>query len=568
MTLVPITPAPAPAKQETSQKGVLASSSQWPTPYLVARAQLQHQRGTGRGSHLSATGQPQTIPHSGRSMGIYAPGSKGHGKSRLMGRVTTFQDYISGIPQVIFDPVGGTIDNFLDKMVRFLQHIPKEFHHHYWRRIVYVDVSGQEGFGVPCPIYYRLGNETLREVAERYPQLLLMSNPSLAEASVQGWAPLHRISVYSGMVLYALGLPITEAVNLLRRPEAWIDRFHWAQERFPEVSPAVSFFTQEYIPMRQSARERLTNTFLDRLFPLTLDPRLQALYGAAQPGIVWGEVERQIQTVLLDFRNVLDPEIKRFSLLWWFSYLFEYIKRRGRSETPLAVVIDELAAMTNSQTVGLGGVNPLANLFDELINVYMRNANIWLTAAHQELFQLDERLRNTLLSLGTYIIGRQSTMQACRVIADHMFLTDPMKVKHHRKVWGNADPRSGAYFVIDHEPEFMPLVEQVEVFAQRIKKLRLMNFLLRPAEGEGAVSHSVIPISIASVDRGKETGEWLFPNQPVLSRLRPLLAQASGKPIAALLAPKPDSALPPQTTRKVQLSGVTGYECYSKMAPP
>jgi hypothetical protein len=37
-----------------------------------------------------------------------------------------------------------------------------------------------------------------------------------------------------------------------------------------------------------------------------------------------------------------------------------------------------------------GGTNPLAQDLDEFINVYMRQHTIWFTAAHQELYQIDE----------------------------------------------------------------------------------------------------------------------------------------------------------------------------------
>jgi hypothetical protein len=76
----------------------------------------------------------------------------------------------------------------------------------------------------------------------------------------------------------------------------------------------------------------------------------------------------------------------------------------------------------------------------------------------------------------------------------------------------------------------MPLEEQTELFAQRIKKLGIYQFLLRPALSEGSIGSAVLPLSIHSVDQGQ------FPNEAVLARLRSLLAAKSGTPIATLLA--------------------------------
>src|SRR5437660_1166359 len=53
-----------------------------------------------------------------RSMGIRLAAGKGSGKSTFMGRLLAWLDFIRGVPTVIFDPHGPTIDNFLDKVVR------------------------------------------------------------------------------------------------------------------------------------------------------------------------------------------------------------------------------------------------------------------------------------------------------------------------------------------------------------------------------------------------------------------------------------------------------------------
>jgi hypothetical protein len=344
-----------------------------------------------------------TLPHSGRSMGIYCLSSRGTGKSTLLSRIG-WQYYVSRILQVIFDPVGQTIDLFLDRTIRFLQHVPRRLQNQYWERIVYCDLAAIDGFVCPFPITYRLSRtESLLDISERYVHALALSNKALLEAPVHGYPPLHRIAVYCSMVLYAVGRPITDATSLLRQPQQWIERFHLAQSRYPEVSEAVAFFTQEYIPMRQTSRERLTNPFFDHLFPFTIDPHLQALVSGNQPGIRFDVVESKQQTVLLDFRRVQDTQL-RFLLLWVFMYLYSWIKQRGRRDTPFGIIFDEISSITQQVFTGK---NPLAVELDDFINTWMRNANIWFSVAHQELFHLDEQLRNTLLSLGTYIIVRQ-----------------------------------------------------------------------------------------------------------------------------------------------------------------
>src|SRR5918997_12529 len=453
----------------------------------------------GKGTWLHTA---RTLPASARVMGLYLLAGRGTGKSRLLGRKIASGDFFAGIPQVIFDPVGATIDNFLDKVTWFLHDYPQLEPGPIWDRIIYVDMSGKGGSLVPWPLYYRLGTErSLLEIAERYLQTIIKSNPALFQAQVMGWPPLHRIGDYSGIVLSALGYQITEAEDLLDHPEAWeaAGLFARAEQVSREAKRAVAYFRNKYIPMREADRARLTTPFLDKIFSFALDPTFQAMFGAPIPGINWDDVVRKKQTVLLDFRREQDEEMRRFKMLWSSDYLNSWIKIRGRSDAnPFGVIIDEFAHMTQQV---ISGKNPLAQELDQFINVYMRQHTIWFTAAHQELYQIDEQLRNTMLSLGTYILGGTSSMAAARELADVLFSRDPWWVKYWHPVYGRNEWR--VYGVIAEQPEFMPLEEQTELFAQRIKQLGRFHFLLRPAIAEGHIGSAVVPLTIQDIDRDK-----------------------------------------------------------------
>jgi hypothetical protein len=196
---------------------------------------------------------------------------------------------------------------------------------------------------------------------------------------------------------------------------------------------------------------------LDKIFTFQLDPTLRAMFGASKPGINWDEVVRRKQTILLDFRREQDEEMRRFKMLWTFSYLYEWIKTRGRQDSdPFGVIIDEFAHMTQQLA---GGTNPLAKELDEFINVYMRQHTIWFTAAHQELYQIDEQLRNTLLSLGTYLLGGTASMDAARQLADVLFSRDPWWVKYWR-ILPDPLPRG-----MTHWPEMARAAKRAGVYA-------------------------------------------------------------------------------------------------------
>jgi hypothetical protein len=518
-----------------------------------------------------------SLSPSARLMALYILAASRTGKSRLSGRGIVWSDYYFEIPQIVIDATGiGTIDNFLDKLVTRLQYAPKSADKRFLRRIKYVNMASPD-YIVPFPLLYQTGHErSLLHIAERYINVIRLSCPALLEAQVQGFPPLHYIAVHTHIVLAALGLPITHAEDLLRHPEKWRNNGTFAEaiRRNPACAPSVTFSQDEFIPARPIERRRLLNPYFEKIFTFNLDVNLRCQFGALQPGIDWEEVEEEGLTILLDFREETDPDMRRFKLLWVFSSLYEHIKRRGRRERPLAITIDEFSAMAQKVTAG---TNPLAQMLDEFIQQYLRGQNIWLTVAHQSVNQIDEQLRNTLFSLGTYIFGR-APMPEARILADVLCKRDPYLVKHWRKVWGSepiTDRGSGhiigsSHFVLDHEPEFMSLEDQLEEAANRIAGLGLFQFLCRPALREGEVSQVVIPLSIANLDRDEETDEYQFPNYDRVARFRAALEAQTGIPAATILkelasclpatrgtrviTPSPQAqASPPETRRKSNL---------------
>jgi hypothetical protein len=132
----------------------------------------------------------RTIPASARVMGLYLLAYCGSGKSRMLVRLIAMQDFLAGRPQVIFDPVDATIDNFLDKVTRFLHYVPASQRSAFWDHITNVDMSGKDGFITPFPLYYCLGTErSLLEIAERYLQVIIKSNPVLLMPNTSAGLP-------------------------------------------------------------------------------------------------------------------------------------------------------------------------------------------------------------------------------------------------------------------------------------------------------------------------------------------------------------------------------------------
>jgi hypothetical protein len=279
-----------------------------------------------------------------------------------------------GIPQVLIDPTGTLSEALLFLLLPYLRKVPPEDRAAYWQKLRFIDVGSQDVV-TSFPIFYRTGSESLREVSERFIETLRVANPTLVKQASVTWPALRRVGINAGMVLAALGYGgLTEIESPLFNTLEWLrsGKFQAAINNCPEVLPPVSYFRGQYLPLFRSAKSQLVSAFLDHVFTLSYDPKLRLLFGG-RPGLNWEDVE-QGQFVILDFKNVTDHVAKWFALLWIFQNLFEHITQRGRRHTPLAVLIDEFADLSQQVT---DGVNPLSMLFDTLIPRYCRNNQIF-----------------------------------------------------------------------------------------------------------------------------------------------------------------------------------------------
>jgi len=326
---------------------------------------------------------------------------------------------------------------------------------------------------MPFPLFFELGGESRRDVADRFLTTIRRLDPHLQSASVQGWNALYRVGAPTGIVLASLGEQVTAAESLLREPEKWSERLAAAADRFPEARPAVEFFSFEYMPLKATERMSLANMYLAKIAQFTLDPGMRAMFAGSPPGLNLAQVVAERQTVLLDFRAELNPERRRFKTRWVFEYLMAFIKHRGAGRhRPLGLIVDELTELTHQASLEH---DLFAADLEELINVYARNYSVWLTLAHQEMYQLSKKTQKALLTLGTQMIGLTADMDAAAATVRQYVALDPWLVKRWENVWGH----NGGDYVIEERPVNMSLEEQVYLAARRLLALRPFQFVVR-----------------------------------------------------------------------------------------
>jgi hypothetical protein len=472
---------------------------------------------------LTLRQQPVRLSNDARRMPVFLDAGSGSGKSRLLGRLWAWQDFLRWIAILILDPHGMTIDNFLDKLSRLPAIFPLELRERLWQRVRYIDMSGKLGFITPFPLYYRLGNESLYEIAQRYIDVVRKIDPNLQNAAIEGYNAFKRVAANVGMLLAAMDYQITEAAHLLRSPEAWLDRARNARSIYgPELDPAIAFLT-EYQAAKVSPQPRLTASFFNKVDQFELDPTMRAMFGTGIPGIDWQEVLDKRQIVLLDFRHVDDLERRQFLMMWAYQYLMSFIRHRGPGRhEPVSLIVDELAALFPMS--GLVASQFAADL-DEMINQIARNYSLWVTLATQELYQFDERLQKTLMSM-TLLQGRTSDPESATMLAQRLNRYDPYKVKMWENVWGSS---SGFPIVVEKRPVLFTPEEQQILASYHYMDLQQFEFEARLPRGEGNYTGGTRSFSIATLDPGH------FPDEELVAEARRLLVQRDGTPISAAL---------------------------------
>lgn len=503
-----------------------------------------------------------------RSFGRFNPltviAAPGTGKSRFLGRILVWHDLVTGRPQAVIDPMKGTIVNVIDKCNDWAQDFERRFWETYkqpltpgwirfveWQlhelvsRLVYVDMNGHGSF----PFYYRLnGDEELFESSQRIVEVFRRMDPALETASIEGFNALYRIAMYAGMILVALGLQITEAEDLVRRPEQWSQRFDQAIASYPQVRPAVQFF-REFGTLRPDVRSRLAGSFLTKILAFSADPTLAAMVGTNNRTLNLQDVIDRKQTILLDFSSVHNAERRRLLLLWVCSELFLFAKSRGTAgrQTPFSIVIDEITQLLGYQQ---NGQSIIAVDYEEWVSVIARNRGVWLTSALQSLSQVGKQMGNALLQ-GNQIIGAIPNPEDARRIAEYHFQWDPYSVKKKTPVWmGIAskpfyDPvpyqyRGTTFYmahvstettptVIDYTTEEFSIDEQLQLLTQEIQHLPRFHFLVRASGIEGQIAAPLRMLDISNVDAG------IYPDEErVAEACRRLTARSGFSPERAL----------------------------------
>jgi hypothetical protein len=492
-----------------------------------------------------------SITDSARKGGLMIFAPSGSGKSRLLGRQIAYQDLTRGIGQVVFDAVGSTNANLLDKL-RFQS--PKK-QEELAARIRYCNMAGERSrdgtLYVPAFPMLRpqLPNEPFDTTAERVADLFATVDAKLVDAPIQGLPRIQRLLIAVAGILTALRLPIAAADRMLTDPAFARDRLTDASH-MPEASEFISDM-ELFLDSRLSERTRMewVEPLANRLSYFRINEVARAMFSAPVPQFSWEEVAEEGLTVLIDLQGEVRPERVAKTLFLGLDLTFRlYIKARGgggHALPPLSVVIDELTVFVLGPRLN---TKQIPADFRELIQNRKRNANIWLTLATQEMAELPEEMLRATLQMQSHLYGATTEEATALRLAKRWIRLDPYFVNHVRNVWGSAStPGKGSTpLVLEEEPVYMSMQEQEYIAAQMFRTIPAGQVLSAISPGEGIWPKRLKPVWINRLDQGH------FIDRPFVEAVRRYLMKRDGVATAApALLPAPETSLsPPGITRR------------------
>ncbi len=462
------------------------------------------------------------IPDVTRASGVRIVGARGSGKSRLVGRLLSFQDFLRGVPQIIIDPVGGTADNLLDKISRL--ELPEQQLWRLWNRITWIDMGGRAGLEtpvVPFPLLYANPGDSYFDQSQRFTDTMLRFDKNLQTASIQGWNALYPLASAVGTLLAAMGCQLTEASHMVNHPELWAPRIQALAASNPFELQGVAQYILEEIAEAGRDKRNLTSSFLTKMRVLDWNPHTRAMFGGTKNPLDWDELISKRQTVILDFRSETNFDQRRFKLLWVFGRIMEYIYSRAADprQLPFGVVLDEIRYLLGDPTEASTAIQ---GDLEELINQQMRNKAVWVTIMHQELNQLHPSIRATLMTMAVQAFGGTSDPDAALSVAKRFHDWDPEMVKKTEPMYASESytdysmnpygEHLNRHIVLDERTSEYSIEEQEYLHSRKQLKLPRFTYLVSVAKDEGSQPIGLAPMSIAPLDRGQYVDQTVVEN--------------------------------------------------------
>jgi len=369
---------------------------------------------------------------------LYVVGRSGKGKSKFL-EGFLWQMINHGYGCGLVDPHGDLADNLL----KLLTTEPIGKSNHSWieegnnsDRLVYVE-PGRHDFFTPMNVH-----------SDGYPAYTIATN--VIEAFQRTWSEeLKTAPQFKNTSLHGLLLLIENHLSLVELPILFMQKDYRDSLLERSINEDVKMFFEFRFGQWKNEQALRVESLLNKVTALTLNPSLRLMLGAKNNGLNLRSIMDDNKVLIVNLGKC-DHETR--NLLG--SLLVVNLEQAALSRADLSedkrnrwfCILDEFQRFIANE----GSALAVAEMLSET-----RKFGLLLGLSHQGWHQLDNSRLEGALDQAQFKIVFGSGSQTGRVIADELFVLDPLKVKD--------ESSSGSKY-------FESLMEQKEMFIQSIRK--------------------------------------------------------------------------------------------------
>jgi hypothetical protein len=393
---------------------------------------------------------------------MYVVGRSGKGKSKFL-EGFLWQMINHGYGCGLVDPHGDLADNLLKLLARE----PVKGTNRTWiehgdnaSRLVYVE-PGRGDYFTPMNV-----------LTDNYESYTVATN--VIEAFQRTWSEeLKAAPQFKNTALHALLLLIEHGMSLVELPILFMQKDYRDSLLEKSTNEDVKMFFEFRFGQWKNEQALRVESLLNKVTALTLNPSLRLMLGANHNGLNLRSIMDEGKILIVNLGKC-DHETR--SLLGSLLVVNLEQAALSRANVPEEAryrwfcILDEFQRFI----ANAGSAQAVAEMLSEA-----RKFGLLLGLSHQGWHQLDNSRLEGALDQAQIKIVFGSGSQTGRVIADELFVLDPLKIKH--------ESEGGSKY-------FQSLMEQKEMFIQSIRRQSHREIFVLPPD-----SDKVIPLKTLDV---------------------------------------------------------------------
>lgn len=378
---------------------------------------------------------PYKVRISDRYDHMHIIGTTGKGKSKLLEHMI-YQDAIFGRGVALIDPHGNLADDVLSYLGNsgFFK-IPGNI-----ERLVYINPSRLD-FSPGINLLELQKNEDPAEHAN-----------DIIEVFKRSW-DLENAPVFEDIMFNSMMVLMENNLSIIEMPRLITDKQYRDDLLAKTQDPAVhQFFKNRFDKWPKSEQAVRVESTLNKISRITGSVRIRNIFGQLKSTINFREIMDEGKILIIDLSYLSELSSKLFG--GFITTLIQQATMARRTQKDFFEYLDEFQLFVSTE----GGSKTFSRTLAEA-----RKRHLYLILAHQQLSQLDERMRGALGNVGTLVCFGLDRSDA-ELQAKRIFLPHGEKIKQEAKT--------------DNQyPVYYPLYEDIEKYVQELDKRKLASRL-------------------------------------------------------------------------------------------